>query len=79
MTIATSSDAGTAQLNGGCFSAQIEAISGLHPEAGLQLELPNLGQMISGDTIYLNEPFILALNDQKLELNGIENSLMLAA
>jgi len=62
MTIATSSDAAS-QLNGGCFSAKLEIIAGLHPEAGLQLELPNLGQMVCGDTIYLNEPFLLALND----------------
>jgi len=32
-----------------------------------------------GDTVFINEPFIFALNDQELELNGIENSIILAA
>ena len=41
--------------------------------------MPSLNAMTSGETILINQPFVFALNDQELEVNGIENSLILAA
>ena len=43
------------------------------------MELPELDKVVSGDSIYINEPFLFALNDTRLEETGIENSLILAA
>ena len=63
MTISTSSDAGGSQLKGGCFSADIEVISGLPSEASAPIDLPNLNDMICGDTVFMSEPFVFALND----------------
>ena len=61
------------QIKGGCLSCQIEIISGL----------PTKGQLKHSDQLkedsIINEPFLFALNDQELEFNKIENSLILVA
>ena len=63
MNLLTSSEATGSQLNSGCVSAEIEIISGLASDAGLPIELPFLNGMINDDTVYIDEPFVFALND----------------
>lgn len=59
-----SNDVGAASMNGGCFSAEITLISGLPPNEALNYEMPSFNGMASGETIFINEPFVFALNDQ---------------
>ena len=59
-----SSDAGAASMSGGCFSAEIALISGLPPKESLSYEMLQIKGMTSGETIFINEPFVFALNDQ---------------
>lgn len=62
---------GGTSMKGGCQSAIIEMISGIPSQSAL---INN-----SKCTLTIDEPFIFALNDQDLEFNQIENSLILAA
>jgi len=58
-------------MKGGCQSAQLELISGLPSKSALVSK--------AKCSLTINEPFIFAINDQDLEFNQIEGSLILAA
>ena len=60
------------QMKGGRQSSVIELISGLPPAGALKKNQSLESQKA------IKEPFIFAINDQELEMNNIENSLILA-
>ena len=62
-TLQISREAGSNSIKGGCFTAQIDLITGLAPAESLQDDFD------LKDAIIIDQPFIFALNDQELEIN----------
>jgi len=61
-------------MGGGTTACSIDVRAGMPPEAALKVEFVQAGW-----SCVINEPFIFALNDQQLEMNNIENTVMIAA